>query len=133
MGGSKCKDDVDTFDYLMKTFVGLCKDLKIFVLRGVYNKPKILKYITKNYPNHFVISREISTLEHIPLKFSGLNLEHLAAYRYASHIEYLILKIKSLDFPGAEGWGDYKEILSFFPNLKGIKLDYFMALSSASP
>merc|ERR1712034_63262 len=76
--------------------------------------------IMKNYPNHFVFSPEISVLEHIPLKISHLKLEDLAPYRYASHIEYLILHINNVDTPFERGWDNYKEILSFFPNLKGV-------------
>merc|ERR1712034_171553 len=99
---------------------------------GVYKTPKILKYITKYYPNHFISAPEISILEHIPLKFSYLNLEHVAAYRYASHIEYLSLKRLNLRSPCEGGWNDYKEILSFFPNLKGIRLGWYSNLDSLS-
>jgi hypothetical protein len=119
------QNKVQSFDYLMKTFVDvMCPNLKLFSISDIHTAPQILKYITQNYPNHFVCAPEISTLEHIPLKLSYLNLEKLAACRYTSHIEYLILHVKNLQASSEGGWDDYKEILSFFPNLKGVCFYY---------
>jgi len=116
---------VQNFDDFMKTFVDvMCPNLKIVLVYDIHQEPQILKYITKNYPNHFIYGPEISTLEHIPLKISHLNLEHLAAYRYAPHIEYLVLHVKNLHVPSEGSWDDYRETLSFFPNLKGIIFAY---------
>jgi len=118
------KIDVDTFDYLMKSFVSSCKHLKTFQLQGYDNRPKILKYIRTYYPKHFVDSPGISTslVVHVPLKRSCLDLQDLAQYRYASCIEYLVLKLHSMEIynPTEGDWRYYKEILSFYPNLKGI-------------
>merc|ERR1712034_29438 len=109
----------------MKTGVDvMCPNMKTFVFIAIQTAPKILEYITENYPSHFVCSPEISVLEHIPLQISHLNLERLAAYRYTSHIEYLILHVKNLQAPSEGGWNNYTEILSFFPNLKGIIFHY---------
>jgi len=116
---SRGKMDINTFDYLIKHVASLCKYLKIFEL-FLQSKPALLDYIIKNYPNHFVCGPLIQTLDHIPLKFSYLNLEDLAAYRYAPHIEYLVLITENFSVPNEGGWSHYKEILSFFPNLKGI-------------
>jgi len=119
------KNKVKTFNYLMKTLVGLmCPHLEVVAIEHINRAPQILKYITKNYPSHFYCSPEISILEHIPLKLSYLNLEKIAAYRYASHIEYLYLHVKNLQIPSEGGWDNYKEILSFFSNLKGILFYY---------
>merc|ERR1712034_218718 len=119
------ENKVQTFDYLMKTFVEvMCPNLKMFNFLKIHEAPKILEYIIKNYPSHFVCSPEISVLEHIPLQISHLNLERLAAYRYTSHIEYLILHVKNLQAPSEGGWDNYTEILFFFPNLKGIIFYY---------
>jgi len=119
------ENKVPTFDYLMKTVVDvMCPDLKIFRMFFVNESRQILKNITNNYPNHFVCGPQIYSLEHIPLKISYLKLANLAAYRYASHIEYLILYVKNLYTPSEGGWNNYKEILSFFPNLKGIIFYY---------
>jgi hypothetical protein len=98
----------------------MCPDLKMFYLHEIHQSPQILRYITQNYPSHFFYGPEISVLEHIPLKISHLNLERLAAYRYSYHIEYLILYVKNLQAPSEGGWDEYKEMLSLFPNLKGI-------------
>jgi len=114
-----------TFAYLMETFVNvMCPNLKFFEIRHIYRAPQILNYIIKNYSNHFICGPDISTLEHIPLKISHLNLEKVAAYRYTSHIEYLILHVQNLQVASDGGWDDYREILSFFPNLKGIIFYY---------
>jgi hypothetical protein len=115
------KNEVDSFDYLMKSFVSLmCENLQIACIFYVRNVPQILKYMIKNYANHFVCAPTISVLEHIPLKVSHLKLENLAPYRYAPHIEYLILHINDVNTPFERGWNNYKEVLSFFPNLKGV-------------
>merc|ERR1712034_119234 len=110
-----------TFNYLMKTFVDvMCPSLKSFRISYIHRAPQILKYIANNYPSHFVYAPKISVLEHIPLKISHLKLANLAAYRYTSHIEYLILHVKNFHVPSEGGWDDYREILYFFPNLKGV-------------
>jgi len=115
------ENQILTFDYLIKTVVDvMCPNLKIFRIKWIKIAPQILKYITKNYANHFVCAPEISMLEHIPLKISYLKLENVAAYRYTSHIEYLILHVKNVNTPSRGGWDDYKEMLTFFPNLKGV-------------
>jgi len=123
-----CRNDenkVKTFNYLMNTVVRvMCPNLKLFKIDYINRAPQILKYFTNNYPSHFVCSPEISVLEHIPLKISHLNLEKIAVYRYTPHIEYLILHVKNLQVPSEGGWDDYREILSFFPNLKGIIFYY---------
>lgn len=116
---------VKDLDYLMKTFVDVrCPYLKVFKIHNIYKAPKILIYFLQHYSNHFVCGPEISTLEHIPLKICYIDLEKLTAYRYASHIEYLILHVKNLQVASDGGWDNYREILSFFPNLKGIVFYY---------
>jgi len=119
------KHEVNTFDYLMKTvYCVMYKDVELFEILYVHHSPKILQYITKKYPNHFVCGPEIFTLEHIPLKISHLQLPNAAAFKYGCCIEYLILRVKDLNAPSEGGWEDYKESLSFFPNLKGIIFYY---------
>jgi len=118
-------NDSGTFDYLMKTVVDVMyKDLKLFEICHIEKSPNILKHMIENYQNHFVCAPEISILEHIPLKLSHLKLSKLATYRYASSIEYLILHVKDLQVPYEDGWDYHREILSFFPNLKGVLFLY---------
>jgi len=113
------KIDADTFDYLMKSFVSSCKHLKTFQLQGYDNRPKILKYIRKYYPNHFVDSPGISTslVVHVPLKRSCLDLQDLAQYRYASCIEYLVLKLHSMEIynPTEGDWEVLQRNFIFLP------------------
>jgi hypothetical protein len=116
-------NQIDTFDHFMKNFVDsdmVCENFKFLNCDYMRRVPKILQYMIKNYPNHFLYAPFISTLEHIPLKISFLKLENLAAFRFISQVEYLILRIKNFSTPSAEGWDNYEEITSFCPNLKGI-------------
>merc|ERR1712096_598289 len=82
--------------------------------------PTIFTYLIKNYPQHFVCAPQARVLEHIPLKFSHLKLQNLAAYRFLSQVEYLILHVPNFQNPSEGGWSNYQEILNFCPKLKGI-------------
>jgi hypothetical protein len=112
---------VGSFDNLMKSVVEKCENLDVISIQHINNAPKILEYMVENYPQHFAGAPEISVLEKIPLKLSPLNLEKLAAYRYFSHIEYLLLHIPNISQPSQGGWDNYEQILAFCPNLKGIR------------
>jgi len=111
--------DVDCFESMIKNFVDvLCPSLKLFKIHGIDRVPQILKYITKNYPSHFVCGSEISILNYIPLKISHLNLENISQYSYAFYIEYLIIRVENSKTQSERSWNDNIKLSSFFPNLK---------------
>jgi hypothetical protein len=96
---------------------------KSLMIAKINKAPKVLEYLVKNFPNHFVCSPNISVLEHIPLTISHLRLDQLASYMYVSQVEYLILHLpKNLNNTSEYGWDNYQELRNFCPNLKGILL-----------
>jgi hypothetical protein len=113
-------DKTEELHALIKQFPIICENLKSFMISDILQAPPILNFLIENYSKHFIYAPEILVLDKIPLQISHLNLQNLGVIRYSSQIQYLFLDVPNLMIPSEGGWDEYKQILTYFPNLKAI-------------